>query len=147
MSSPTDEWRTPRWLFDELNQEFDLRVDACATPENALCPEYWTLAQDCKKQDWTDKRVFINPPYSQPNLDQIIPYCGSWVAEIVVAIIPATPNTKWFHKYIWDARWDEPRKGVTIRFPTHRIAFIDPISNRASPRHDTMIIVWDRNQR
>ena len=52
-SKKTDDWQTPQWLYDELNDEFDFDFDPCplnSTFDGLLC-------------DW-GKRNFINPPYS-----------------------------------------------------------------------------------
>ncbi|HXS60809.1 MAG TPA: DNA N-6-adenine-methyltransferase [Candidatus Sulfopaludibacter sp.] len=38
----SDEWRTPQWLFDELNKEFNFDIDLCATKENSKCKNYYT---------------------------------------------------------------------------------------------------------
>ena len=45
-SSNTDEWATPQYLFDELNEEFRFDVDVCANEENHKCPVYFTKEQD-----------------------------------------------------------------------------------------------------
>ena len=144
MTSPTDEWGTPRWFFDELNEEFQFTIDACANRYNYLLPRYWTKEQDCKKQDWTGEVVFINPPYSQPNLEEIVPYCAAGQAWTVVAILPVNTSTRWFHKYIWDSNKEEPCPGVAVRFLKRRLAFVDPVSQRSAPRHDTMVVIWQK---
>ena len=41
-TSETDEWATPRWVFDALHREFRFTLDPCATPGNAKCPLYFT---------------------------------------------------------------------------------------------------------
>lgn len=51
-SSASDEWPTPEWLFDKLNQEFHFDLDPCATPENAKCKKFYTKADNGLKQPW-----------------------------------------------------------------------------------------------
>jgi site-specific DNA-methyltransferase (adenine-specific) len=89
-SSKTDEWPTPRWLFDALNREFSFTLDPCATFENAKCPRFFTRSDNGLSQDWSDEVVFMNPPYGR----QI----GQWIRKAyesardgatVVALIPA----------------------------------------------------------
>jgi phage N-6-adenine-methyltransferase len=60
-------WRTPKWLFNSLDEIFDFTVDACASKNNHLCPVYWTAQNDARLQDWSKHRVFINPPFKQAN--------------------------------------------------------------------------------
>lgn len=64
-SSRTDEWSTPRRLFEELNAEFHFDLDVCATNENAKCQKFFTKAENGLMQDWTGFRVFCNPPYGR----------------------------------------------------------------------------------
>lgn len=51
-TSNSEEWATPRKLFDELNAEFGFTLDPCATPENAKCERYFTKEQDGLSQPW-----------------------------------------------------------------------------------------------
>ena len=59
-TSNSEEWATPRKLFDELNAEFGFTLDPCATPENAKCERYFTKEQDGLSQPWGGT-VFCNP--------------------------------------------------------------------------------------
>ena len=36
-SKKSDEWETPDWLFDQLNDEFRFNFDAAANHSNAKC--------------------------------------------------------------------------------------------------------------
>lgn len=51
-SSKTDLWATPQDFFDNLNQEFDFNLDACALPENAKCKNYYSPEVDGLSQQW-----------------------------------------------------------------------------------------------
>lgn len=100
-SSKTDEYATPDGLFNQLNDEFDFTLDPCATHENHKCQKYFTSAENGLNQDWGGYRVFCNPPYSK---------IADWVRKcyeeslkdetIVVMLIPARTDTKYFHDYI-----------------------------------------------
>jgi phage N-6-adenine-methyltransferase len=57
-------YRTPRDLFDNLHGVFRFTVDACASPDNALLPRYWTVEEDALRQDWSREIVFCNPPFA-----------------------------------------------------------------------------------
>ena len=41
-SSNSDEWETPRDLYDKLNERFKFTLDPCSTIENHLCDKYYT---------------------------------------------------------------------------------------------------------
>lgn len=51
-SSKTNEWPTPRWFFDRLNEEFNFALDPCATAATAKCERYYTIEQDGLVQQW-----------------------------------------------------------------------------------------------
>ena len=113
-SSKTDLWETPQALFDELNAEFSFTLDVCALPTNAKCADYYTPDMDGLKQPWQG-RVWCNPPYGR----QI----GKWVekaanaveSDVVVMLLPARTDTKWFHEYIYNR--------AEIRFLKGRLKF------------------------
>jgi site-specific DNA-methyltransferase (adenine-specific) len=101
-SSKTDNWTTPQDFFEELNQEFDFNLDPCASDENHKCERYFTKENNGLSQNWGGCRVFCNPPYGRET--------GKWIKKcyeeghkentIVVALIPARTDTKYFHDYI-----------------------------------------------
>ena len=100
-SSATDEWPTPRAFFARLDRRYHFTLDPCATPENATCPTYFTKEDDGLKQDWGAHRVFCNPPYGRT--------VGPWARKcveasqrgaLVVLLVPARTDTKWFHDWV-----------------------------------------------
>jgi phage N-6-adenine-methyltransferase len=97
-TSNTDEWYTPQDFYDEVNKEFMFTTDVCATHENAKCKHYFTKDDDGLMQEWKGV-CWMNPPYGR--------VIGHWVKKahdskcIVVALLPARTDTKWFHDYIY----------------------------------------------
>ena len=101
-SSKTDQWATPQEFFDELDREFHFDLDPCADESNHKTPEYFTKEQDGLLQDWSGRRVFCNPPYGRA--------IATWVEKayregtkdgtIVVMLIPARTDTRYFHDFI-----------------------------------------------
>ena len=51
-TSKTDEWGTPKSIFDELNKTFHFTIDVCADASNHKCEKYFTKEQDGLRQDW-----------------------------------------------------------------------------------------------
>ncbi len=101
-TSLTDEWETPQDLFDKLNKEFKFTIDVCATKENAKCKLFYSKKEDGLKREW-GVRCWMNPPYGR--------VIGKWVKKayesaqkgaLVVALLPARTDTKWFHEYIYN---------------------------------------------
>ena len=116
-SSKTDLWATPQDFFNELDAEFHFTLDVCALPENAKCEHFFTPEIDGLSQPWKG-RVWCNPPYGRE--------IGQWVrrahlaaasggAEVVVMLLPARTDTRWFHDYIY--------KKAEVRFLRGRLKF------------------------
>ena len=136
MSSNTPEWSTPQDLFDQLNNEFHFTMDVCATKDNAKCKRYWTKEDDGLTQEW-DSCCFMNPPYGRE--------IGKWVSKanltanmggVVVALLPARTDTKWFHDHIYD-------EGYEIRFIKGRLKFGDSKNSAPFP---SMIVIFSKGQ-
>lgn len=100
-SSNSNEWETPKELFQELDQKYNFTLDPCATPENAKCAKYYTKEQDGLAHSWGGETVFCNPPYGRE--------IGKWVKKCyeesrhatIVMLIPARTDTAYFHDYIY----------------------------------------------
>ena len=114
-SQATDEWATPQWLFDKLNDEFHFTLDVCANVGNAKCKTFFSKEQDGLQQQWNGV-VWCNPPYGR----QI----KHWVKKAsetadngntVVMLIPARTDTEWFHEYVYGK--------AEIRFIRGRVKF------------------------
>lgn len=57
-----DDWQTPQWLFDKLDNQYNLEYDCCATAINSKCHNFAT--------DFLDKtkiycNAWMNPPFSK----------------------------------------------------------------------------------
>ena len=135
-SSETPEWSTPQYLFDELKKEFGLHIDCCATKENAKCNLYWDKESDGLSQDWDNHHIWMNPPYGRE--------IGKWVKKaseikgkhgMVVCLLPARTDTKWFHDYIYNKS--------EIRFIKGRLKFGDSKNSAPFP---SMIVIYKENK-
>lgn len=110
-------WVTPHSLFDPLHAEFNLEIDSAASKDNALLPCFWDVQTDAFKQDWHDRRIWCNPPYSRKEIYKWVERCAMGGATMVVALLPARTDTRWFHDFIYN------KPGVEIRFLKGRIKF------------------------
>jgi phage N-6-adenine-methyltransferase len=101
-SSTSHEWSTPRGLFAQLHRLYRFTLDPCATPDNATCPLYFTKKQDGLKQHWGRHRVFCNPPYGRGVTEAWVRKCfeASQAGALVVLLVPARTDTKWFHDWV-----------------------------------------------
>lgn len=131
-SRKSDEWSTPSKIFEELDAEFNFTLDPCATDENHKCDFYFTKNIDGLKENWGGNRVFVNPPYSQ---------IKHWVKKaweestkpntIVVMLIPARTDTRYFHEYIYHRS--------EIRFLKGRLKFGESANSAPFP---SMVVIF-----
>lgn len=128
MTSNSSEWETPQTLFDELDSEFHFTIDVCATAENTNCPRFLSRADDGLLLPWAGV-CWMNPPYGRA--------IGEWVKKasqakcLVVGLLPARTDTRWFHDYIYGK--------TEIRFIKGRIKFSGAKWNAPFP---SMVVVW-----
>lgn len=132
-SSKTDQWATPQDFFDKLNEEFHFTLDSCADEFNHKCDTYFTVEDDGLKQDWKGHVVFCNPPYGAAIKDWVKKCSDESKKDntIVVMLIPARTDTKYFHEYIYGKS--------EVRFIKGRLKFGD--SKNAAP-FPSMVVVF-----
>jgi len=131
-SSKKHNWRTPRWLFDQLDREFGFGLDAAASADNRLCGAY--LGPDNSRPECRDAltgapwrtfadAVFLNPPYGRE--------VGAFLARAfeqsrqgctVVCLVFARTETTWWQDYVMRA--------AQVRFIRGRLSFLDPDTGR-----------------
>lgn len=134
-SSKTDKWATPQAFFDKLNKEFDFTLDVCALPENAKCKNYYTPKEDGLSRPWTGN-VWCNPPYGREIslwVQKAFVSASTGEANVVVMLLPARTDTKWFHEYIYEK--------AEIRFIKGRLKFGDSKNSAPFP---SMVVIFKK---
>jgi len=131
----SDEWETPQWLFDALDHEFAFTIDGAATKESAKCAKYAT-AQDTSNMDadWTDERVFCNPPYS--DIETFVRRAlqtSAPRASIAVLLLPVRTDSDWFRMLI--------EQEVELRWFRKRISFLENGIEQTSPRFTSLVAI------
>jgi len=146
--TPKDEWGTPQWLFDLLDQEFHFDCDAASTRANCLCERGFFGGKDdgynALTRDWFPwySTFWLNPPYSAGNIDKFMQkaYEESLKGALVVCLMPCATDTKWWHNYAMKAQ--------EIRFIKGRVRFVgyDEEGNQVknSPTFSSCVVIFDR---
>lgn len=130
-SSQTNEWATPQSFFNELNDEFHFTLDPCSTHDNAKCVNHYTIEDDGLSKNWGGQVVFCNPPYGR-ELPKWVKKCyEERHRAVVVMLIPARTDTRWFHDYIYNK--------AEIRFVKGRLKFGDGKSPAPFP---SMVVIY-----
>lgn len=130
-TSNSDIWETPQEFFEELNTEFHFTLDACANKDNAKCERYFSEEENGLSKSWGGEVVFCNPPYS--NISEWVKKCyyeSIKPGTIVVLLIPARTDTRYFHDYIYHRS--------EIRFVSGRLKF----SGKGSAPFPSMVVIF-----
>lgn len=153
----SDEWCTPQWLFDELNEEFNFTHDLCANDYNNKMGHiaYNYLSTNFQYTFPLPHCAFMNPPYSNPK-----PFIEkAWEDSKlfpIVCLVKCDPSTRW-----WSVFWDYgirdaagdlvyagPKLGCEVRFFQKRIKFDPPVgvtSNNVAS-FPSALVIMDRRR-
>lgn len=125
----SDNWKTPKWLYDKLNQEFNFDFDPC--PYSETEPIFNGLTVEWGKSN------FVNPPYSRKLKEAFINKAldESKKGKVVVMLLPVSTSTKIFHDCIL------PNK-KEIRFLRGRVKFEGIKETKYTGMHDSMIVIF-----
>lgn len=142
-SSDKDHWETPDNLFKELNKEFMFCLDVASSKKNTKCLNFYTKEDNGLKKPWGHTN-WCNPPYGS-DINQWIEKAilESTQGNLTVMLLPARTDTRWFHRYIYNA------KNVEIRFLKGRLKFtingkplLDKKGNPQSAPFPSMIVIF-----
>jgi site-specific DNA-methyltransferase (adenine-specific) len=130
-SKKSDDWETPKELYDNLNKEFNFNFDPC--PLNSTF--------DGLKCDWKE-RCFVNPPYSKIKefLIKAHQEIDKENTQVAVFLTFANTDTKWFHDYILGK--------AEIRFIKGRLKFQNKEQNKnyGAMRPSLVCILRNKNE-
>ena len=129
-TSNTDVWATPKKFFDELNKEFNFTLDPCSNSENAKCSKFFTEKENGLIQNWDNEIVFMNPPYGR-EISKWVKKASEARGGLVVCLLPARTDTKYFHDYIYGK--------AEIRFIKGRLKFGDSKNSAPFP---SMVVIF-----
>lgn len=101
-----DDWATPRSLIKFIRRYFNVRfgIDAAATKENSVAPQFY---KDALNVDWSkrkDKVHWLNPPFSQKDLFLEKVYLEYCKGVTIWMLLPASTGALWFKKAVNHAK-------------------------------------------
>lgn len=112
----SDEWYTPRIVFESLGIQFDL--DPCSPSKDHWTPAttHMTKEDDGLSSEWFGK-VWMNPPFGGRNGQNV------WLEKFInhgngIGLVAARTSAAWFHEYI------PSMSGIL--FPKGKTKFIRP---------------------
>lgn len=130
-----DDWATPDYFYEKLNEEFGFDFDPCP------------LLHDLREWDGLDvnwgKVNFVNPPYSRKLKEAFVEKAisESKKGKICVCLLPVSTSTKLFHEHVLP-------NASEIRFVKGRIKFVGVNTFGEKVRdkcgmHDSMVVVFN----
>lgn len=139
--SGNKEWETPEAFFKPYEKEFNIKLDVCATAENAKCKAFfdkkinglhasWAMVHDLVRDG--EVACWMNPPYGR-GIEKWVKkaYDEALKGVTTIALLPARTDTSWFHNHIYNKH--------EVRFLKGRIKFVDAEGSAPFP---SMIVVF-----
>jgi len=103
----SDDYYTPKWIFDALGLHFDLDVASPPHPTNVPCDRYYTQEDNGLASPWFG-RVWCNPPFSKPT-----PWVDRWLEHGNGLLLCPMSKSRWF-----DRLWSDPNVGAVSLPPS-----------------------------
>ncbi len=127
----SDEWYTPRYVFDAMGVLFDLDVSSPAVPcpADAFCAS--GIRADSLTQPWAGF-VWMNPPFGGRN--GLVPWLEKFFQHgDGVALVPDRTSAPWWQTY--------SRRADAILFVAKKIRFLRPDGSTGdSPAQGTSLL-------
>jgi len=106
--------KTPKNIWNNLQNEFNFTIDLCASDQNYLIKRYYTKEQNALVQNWDNEIGYCHPIFDV-NIPKFIAKAFKHNCFIVY-LLPASTHAVYFHKYLWDGNSNKPKKNIEIRF-------------------------------
>lgn len=90
MTDCTQDWETPKWLYQDLDSQFHFDDDPCPVGGTKGLEREWGSS------------VFVNPPYRRSEIRKwIVKAIEEYKkGKLIVMLLKATTDTKWFHELV-----------------------------------------------
>lgn len=95
-SKTSDDYYTPKWIFDAIGLEYD--IDVAAPPHGIPwipAKRHFSILDDGLNQEWTG-RVWMNPPYSD-----VTPWARKFIAHRNGICLVQISKARWFN-ILWE---------------------------------------------
>lgn len=111
----TDEWYTPRHVFDALGCRYAMDVAAPEDRRFVCTPTSRWITSDSLDRDW-EGFIWMNPPFGGRN--GLVPWLEKFFAHgNGIALVPDRTSAPWWNTYA--------RKADSVLFVSPKLKFID----------------------
>lgn len=129
----SDEWYTPKYIFDALNSQFDLDVASPVDRTYSHVPAKNFITEDSLNKEWNGF-VWMNPPFGGRNAIRL------WLEKLInhgngIALTPDRSSTEW---------WQYAAKNCDLLLQVEgKIKFIKPDGTTGdSPANGTTLFAF-----
>jgi phage N-6-adenine-methyltransferase len=132
-----DEWYTPQEIIQSLGTfDLDPATSLNAYKLNNSAKKIYTVKDNGLTQEW-EGRVWLNPPYSNPLIQQFLMKMAEHNNGI--ALVFAKIEAKWFHDIVL-------KHATAIKFLYNRIRFYKPDGTQGmQPRNGSMLLAYGKD--
>ena len=124
-----DDWQTPQWLFNTINEQYKFTFDCCATSVNSKCKFF---SDDFLSQiELEDERCWMNPPFSKAR-QMFEHFFNIAISGVAIYRCDNLETSLWQEVILKNASWVfiprgrvsyEGKVGKGSRFPSALIGF------------------------
>ena len=138
-----NEWYTPPTYLDMVRSVLgEIQLDPASSPsaqEQVMASQFFSKEDDALDRDWFGK-VFLNPPYSQPDIalfvSKLIQEVSSGNVTEAILLTHNYTDTKWFH--------EAESKADLLCFTLGRIRFVGSDGTIASPTQGQVFFYYGK---
>lgn len=134
LDADSDEFGTPDYIYNALNEEFQFTIDVAATAQNTKCAKFFTKEDNGLLQSWANEVVWCNPPYSRGNVKDFATKALVETQQLecltAVLLVPTKTEQDWFQNF---------RSYFEVRFIRGRVKFI---GGKTSARDTHMLVIY-----
>ncbi len=116
----SNNWCTPPWLFERLQEVFEFEIDGASNGEDNLLLRYVSDISKLNPHVIRRCKIFCNPPFND-----IQPFLHSFnvlYTKLSCLLLPFRPETKLWHRHIWP--------DATVFIFNKRIQYIHPVTKK-----------------
>ena len=133
-----DSYCTPEWVLEPVYRFLGtIGLDPCSGAGSIVkSVNKFTKEDDGLSKDWTKYRdIFVNPPYSKPNLSLWSAKCAESQESEVLLLVPANTSAAWFQNNVF-------KTATSILFYNKRISFLIDGASTGSPNFHSVLVYW-----